>query len=373
MLERLYVDNFRCMVNFECHFKRHQLILGPNGGGKSTLFDVLALLRDFSIWGLAVDQSLGGFSRTRWQDLPEQTFEFDIAGNDGLYTFRLVVDSWGNPTRPRVLREEVLYSGKPIFRFAQGEVHLYNDRHEEKVRFPFDWHRSALATVTERPENSKLSWFKRSFANFLFISLDPHQMTSLAESEAQSPHHNLSNFAAWYRHLRLENDDYNLIDDLRRAIPGFDGILLKDAGMGSRMFMLSFAIEGVAGQSKQTFSNLLHELSDGQRVLIGLYTILHFALTTGRTLFLDEPDNFVSLQEIEPWLNKLLEKVEDEESDTQVFVISHHPEFLNRMAVQGGLVLERPGGRHTRARAFDDPAQTGLSPAELVARGWERE
>jgi len=295
-----------------------------------------------------------------------------VEGNGGLYTFRLVVDSFGNPARPRIVQEEVLFAGKPIFRFHHGEVHLFNDGHEDKVKYPFDWHRSALATVTDRPENTKLSWFKRWLGTLWFISPDPRQMGSLAESEAQAPARDLSNFAAWYRHLRLENDDHKLLADLQQAIPGFQSMDLKDAGMGNRILMLSFSVDGDSGQSKQSFSQLFHELSDGQRVLIGLYTVLHFAFRSGATLFLDEPDNFIALSEIQPWLDDVLDKLEDE-TDLQVFLVSHHPELLNRLAVEGGIVLDRPGGRHTRARRFTDTAQTGLLPAELAVRGWDRE
>jgi len=46
MLERLYVDNYRCFVNFECRLGAKQLILGPNGAGKTALFEILALLRE---------------------------------------------------------------------------------------------------------------------------------------------------------------------------------------------------------------------------------------------------------------------------------------------------------------------------------------
>src|SRR5207244_1791746 len=109
--------------------------------------------------------------------------------------------------KPRVVKEEVFYSGKPIFRFTQGEVHLFNDRHEEKVKYPFDWYRSALATITERPENKKLTWFRNWLASLYIISPDPHQMSPVAEREAYAPASNLSNIASWYRHLRLESDD----------------------------------------------------------------------------------------------------------------------------------------------------------------------
>jgi predicted ATPase len=370
MIERLYVDNFRCLVNFECRFTSKQLILGSNGSGKTTLFDVLAMLRDFCAFGMQVDAMLVGFTRTRWQDVPTQTFEIDVSGNGGLYTFRLVVDAWGNPARPRVLTEEVLYSGKPIFRFAGGEVQLFNDRHEAKVKYPFDWHRSALATITERPENTKLSWFKRWFRGLWFVSPDPHQMNALAEKEETGPRRNLSNFANWYRHLRQESidSDRELQEDLREVIPGFQNMDLKEAGMGNRFLTLSFA---GAQKYEDPPWYVFNELSDGQRVLVGLYTILHFGAKQGVSLFLDEPDNFIALAEIQPWLDKLMDQVDD--SNAQVLIVSHHPELLNRLAFDEGLLLDRPEGRHTRARLFKDSAETGLSPAELVARGWEDE
>jgi len=119
MLTRIYADNYRCMVNFECALGAKQLILGPNGAGKSTLFDVVALLRDFCVRGEPPDREppaarFVGRTRTRWQDIPEQAFELDVSGNGGTYRLRLVMDAWGYPEKPRVMQEEVTFSGKPI-------------------------------------------------------------------------------------------------------------------------------------------------------------------------------------------------------------------------------------------------------------------
>jgi predicted ATPase len=363
MLQRVYVDNYRCLVNFDCQFAARQLLLGANGSGKTTLFDVLLLLRDFCAYGLQYDAMFLGLSTTRWQEVPTQSFELDVVGNGGTFRFRLVVDAWGSPARPRVSTEEVLFDGKPVFRFANGDVQLFNDRHEAKVTYPFDWHRSALATITERRENTKLTWFKRWLSQLSFFSPDPRQMHPVAEKEAAWPARNLSNFASWYRHLRLEDDDQALLQDLREVIPGFHSMDLKDVGMGNRVLTVTFA------DQSQWYG--FGELSDGQRVLIALYTILHFVASQPTVLLLDEPDNFIALGEILPWLDKLLDRAE--ESGAQIFVLSHHPELLNRMAVEGGILFDRPQGRHTRARRYHDSADTGLSPAELVARGWENE
>ncbi len=59
MLSHLYADNFRCLVNFEWTLGRIVLLLGPNGVGKSTLFDLLERLRRLVVDGARIDD---GFS-----------------------------------------------------------------------------------------------------------------------------------------------------------------------------------------------------------------------------------------------------------------------------------------------------------------------
>ncbi len=375
MLTRIYVDNYRCLVNFECRLGPRQLILGPNGAGKSTLFDVLTLLRDFCVRGEPADAIFVGPFRTRWQSVPVQTFELDVEGNEGTYKLRLEIDTWGNPARPRVVKETLDFSGVCIFRFGDGDVSLFNDKLDgvSRVQYPFDWHRSALATVSERADNTKLSWFKRWLGRTLVVSPDPHRMSGIAAREVTSPDQYLSNFACWYRHLKLAEDDRAYVADLGELIEGFDTIRLEDVGEHNREIMVRMANSENGKRGKHGIDYRLRELSDGQRVLIGLYAVLHFALHSGSTVCFDEPDNFIALREIQPWLMKVVERTEDEDSPAQVLIASHHPELLNRMAFDEGLLLYRPGGRHTRVRPFDDPEHTGLSASEIIARGWEHE
>jgi AAA15 family ATPase/GTPase len=49
MLKRIYIDNFRCLVNFELNFDSINLFLGGNGSGKSTVFEALRKLQSLLI------------------------------------------------------------------------------------------------------------------------------------------------------------------------------------------------------------------------------------------------------------------------------------------------------------------------------------
>ena len=46
MLNRIYIDNFRSLVNFEISFDSINLFLGANGSGKSTVFDAINRVKD---------------------------------------------------------------------------------------------------------------------------------------------------------------------------------------------------------------------------------------------------------------------------------------------------------------------------------------
>lgn len=182
MLKHVYIDNFRAFVNFDLSLGQQQLILGLNGSGKSTLLEVLRAIKSLITGGAHPDSLFPTSSRTRWQTLPLQTFELDV-DLGAMYGFKLELDSWGNPARTRIKREVVTVERKPVFEFIDGEVHLFNDNFEQKVKYPFDWFRSALATIQPRPENAKLMKFKAWVENLHCLQLNPHVMSERTERE----------------------------------------------------------------------------------------------------------------------------------------------------------------------------------------------
>jgi energy-coupling factor transporter ATP-binding protein EcfA2 len=366
MLTRLYIDNFRCLVNFEYRPARKQLILGRNGSGKTTLLDALLFVRQFATKGEGLnDIALG--HRTRWLDKPQVTYEVEAVLDERKYLYRLVLEPAGEPPVLTVASETVHLDEKPIFEFETGSVNLYNDGFERTVTYPFDASRSALATLTGNRDTELLTKFRLWFGKLVCFRLNPFDMPARAETEDRYPNVNLSNFAAWYRHLIQSNPKENaaLVDSLRAAIDGVAFLGLDPWGQNVRLLFAE--LEEANGRRLKFYFN---ELSDGQRCLICLYTILHFLLANGSTVILDEPENFVSLREIQPWLMRVTDAIE--EGQGQILLISHHPEMINQWAPSCGVQLVREGIGPVRIEPFRADPKSHLSPAELVARGWER-
>jgi len=367
MLTRLYIDNFRCFVNFEFKPGRRQLILGPNGSGKSSLMDALLLIRRLAWRGESLHETGILDQVTRWMWNPSQTFELEVSLDDQTYIYRLMLELSGSPATQAVMSETVHLGGKPLFEFVGGDVRLFNDQFEHKVSYPFDWRRSALATITERTDNRQLTRFQQWLGALVGFRINPFNTTSQADEDVSEPKPNLSNMASWYRRLVQEDPRQNeaLLASLRAVIDGLAFLPFDPIG---KSWLLMAEFIDAAGKSVR-FS--FDELSEGQRCLICLYAILHFVLEKGATVFLDEPDNFISLREIQPWLTAATESVES--GSGQLLLISHHPEILNQWAPDCGIRFVRAGIGPVRVQEFRGDSENLLSPSEIVARGWEDE
>lgn len=368
MLTRLYASNYRCLVNFEFKPSAKQLIIGRNGAGKTAVLDVLGMLRDLAASGKPCEEYLGGSTLTRWQTAGEQRFELEVQGNGGGYRYTLVVNEYGNPLRPLIENETLDFDGQQLLRHGSGVINLPADEHDDipKLQFPSDSRRSAFTVLGDHWKRTKLTWFAKWLGGITEVQINPWAMSARSEQETRYPAKDMSNFADWYRHLLLEGGDavFQAVKALREAIPGLDTLSLKEAGLDVRVLQVT-----TRGRDGETVDLPFSGLSEGQRCLIALYVLMYCGIDRGQTLLIDEPDNFIALAEIQPWLLKLLDRVDD--TNGQVILVSHHPELLNQLASQGGILLDRPGGGETRVRPFALGDDTGLTPAEIIARGWE--
>jgi len=368
MLRRIYIDNFRSFTNFELSLGQRCLLMGPNGGGKSSLLRVLQRVRQFVVEGQPASDCFPEREHTRWVSNPRQTIELEFLLDGRTYLYRLVTEPVGAERKTRVFEEAVRCDGREIFSFREGEIQLYNDKFEPKVKFHTDWHRSGLGIVTPRPENQILTRLLRELPAVYCFQINPFSMKGESLDEDQFPNAELSNYASWYRHLVQSRPDRDegFRNALRSAMEGFQFLKLNPHGEDARVLEVEFG-----SQDGLRAAYRMQELSEGQRCLLALYAVVHFLLPEAGLVLIDEPDNFVSLREIQPWLAAAEEILNN--SGAQLVLISHHPEILNQWAPDYGVILSRTPNGPTRVKRFSPSESAALSPAELIARGWEHE
>ena len=378
MFKRLYCNNYRGLVNFEIELDELTLLLGRNGSGKTSVLDVMfALCRLLDGSAKVTDSSIfPERTLTRWQGRKEQTFELDVELDvelDGSvqcvpFTYRLEVEHEEGGRKARINREILAANGQPLFRSDRGTVQLYRDDHSDGPMFLADWSASALARVQPGPDNRMLTRFADFMGRVIVCSLSPASFATEAAEESERLGRDATNFAAWYRHVLQENPGQvaELTSELRKVIVGLDQLSLVKAGLDVRTLMVSFAEEG-----SKPYSLRLDEISDGQRALIALYALAKLTANQDCALFLDEPENCVALAEIQPWLMEIADSCG--ESLPQVVMCSHHPELIDYLGHENGILLSRGNGGVTRTSKLKDVSADGvLKLSELFARGWEQ-
>lgn len=368
MIKRLYVDNYKCLVNFELQLEELTLLLGPNGVGKTSVLDVMFALRQL-LSGVAkvTDKSVFPASTlTRWQNRNRQTFEIDLVLDGEDFRYRLEVEHDQVQKLARINVEHLEQAGKPLFDFQHGEVQLYRDNNSTGPQFSADWAESALARVPPRGDNAKLSRFLDFMRKIIVCGLYPASFKTESSTADTTLERDACNFAAWYQHVILDRQELvpEYIGALREVVEGFQGIRLPQVGMDTRALMVQFA------QDPEKYELRLDEISDGQRALIALYALVHLSLGQGFTLFLDEPDNYIALCEIQPWLIGLADACGT--NVPQAILCSHHPELIEYLGSDRGLILRRESSGVTTVRPSGEMAvEGGVKLSEVIARGWD--
>ena len=372
MFKRLYIDNYRCLVNFDLPLKEITLLLGRNGTGKTSLLDIIFAIRELLSGRARITDPFVFPSRTltAWQSNRFQVFEVEVAISDDCLSYRIEIEHDIKQDRARISKEALSSrDGQPLFRFQNGDVQLFRDDHSEGPIYSADWTESALARVASRDTNTRLTAFLEFMRNVIVCGLYP------ANFEHESARHDLMltrdarNFASWYQHLQLEQPGRveTFRNALKHVIDGFDGIRLPKVGMNTRAFVMDFREAG------KEFSLGLDEISDGQRALSALYAIVHLSAGLGYTLFLDLPENHLALAEIQPWLIDLSEACGTE--IPQAVICSHHPELIDFLGYAHGVSLAREVSGVTKWTSVADANPGDENPlklSEIVARGWER-
>jgi energy-coupling factor transporter ATP-binding protein EcfA2 len=360
MITRIFADNFACFSGFAFEPAQINLLVGDNGSGKSSLLYLVSNLRLLAMRTDALTTALLPATRTRWETRPEQRLGItlaDVAGGTFEWAVSLVV----NPTSRSVeIASETIRKDEVIIAERTGGTFSVRGK---DLPIPYQLDGSLLAL---RLDDADLHALHAAMEDIMLLKLDLSAIEATTGKASPSLRFDGGNFPSNYRHMRETSFESvtRLHDALREVLGGFRSIELVDVGDDVRVLVVKF----LSGIGKPDFDLAFRDLSEGQRALIVYYHLLTTFSLTKRTLLIDEPDNYLALREIQPWLQALTRAVEDH--GTQALVASHNPEVIDYLAADSAWLFERDGAGPSRVRRVEVDRDSGLKASEQLARGW---
>lgn len=335
MLQRLYVNNFRCLENFELKTKDmpSSLIIGKNGTGKSTTRAALEIMqsigRGINRVGALVKPK--DFAHGRSEIPIRMEIEVLLAGN--IYHYILAFELPENFKELRVLEEQLLVAGKPVFIRDNASVKLpvNND-----AQFNVDWHVVALPLIQARSDTDPLYIFKTWLARMILLAPIPALVGGESDGETLEPTSDARNLGEWLTSLLSQFPaSYATIDKyLRDALPDFSEFRNDPVGKNAKSLNVHF----VKGDARLIVN--FDVLSDGEKCFFLCALVLAANKSYGPLFcFWDEPDNYISLSEVGHFVQVLRQSFPQNQG--QLIVTSHNEEAIRKFSNENTWVLDR--------------------------------
>jgi len=333
MLQRLYIHNFRCLENFELHLKDmpSALLIGKNGAGKSTVGIVLKVFQSIGRGKNRVSDLVQtqDFARGR-HDVPIR-FEIEVLINKKLYQYTLALELPEKFEELRILEEQLLVSGDPIYSRQKASVTLHNN----EAQFMVDWHLIALPIIQKRSEADPLQIFETWLARMIILAPIPSMMTGESNGESLEPKQDGTNFGEWFSGLLvrypaayMEVDKY-----LRKVMPDIRDFQNELIGKNFKMMSVQFQ------ENQADMRVSFEDLSDGEKCFFLCAVVLAANKSYGPLFcFWDEPDSFLSLSEIGHFVTSLRRSFE---TGGQILATSHNSEAIQKFSNENTLVFYR--------------------------------
>ncbi|MEO1235661.1 MAG: AAA family ATPase [Planctomycetota bacterium] len=381
-LERLRLKNFRVFQDLDiADVPPLCVIVGANGSGKSTFFEVFAFLRRClatnvrsAVGGAAGFRNLVSRGHEKEGIEIELQFRTDITGVNRLVTYVLEVELKDN--NPVIRREVLRYKrgehGAPFrfidFAYGKGKAvsneEDFNKPDEDLTREAQELDSPGVLAI------KGLGQFQRfKAANALRQLLESWHVSDLHIEEARGAktaegyddHLSVSGDNLQRVALRLKEDHPDrfaqVLDTMKRRVPGVTEIQ-TESSLDGRL-LLKFR----DGAFQDPFIDAT--VSDGTLKMFAYLVLLHdpkpFPL-----LCVEEPEN-----QLYP---KLLPELAEEfrayaQRGGQVFVSTHSPDFLGAIELEELFWLVKRNGFTTMKRAKDDP-QVAAQMAEAGHLGY---
>ncbi len=356
-IEYLKVQNFRALREVEFKdLKPMTVLLGPNGCGKSTVFDVFAFLSECFELGL----------RRAW-DKRGRAKELKTRGSDGpvtieikykepgfpIITYRLAVDE---VSRGPVVVEEWLQwrrgqRGKPFrfldYRNGQGQAisgelpDAQDQRKETPLKSSDLLAVNALGQFAEHPRVAALRDFITGwYVSYLSADSTRGQPEAGPQERLSKTGDNLANVIQ-YLAEQHEGQLEHIFEVLRRRVPRIERVLADIMPDGRLLLKIKDA----------PFSHpvLARFASDGTLKMLA-YLVMLYDPEPPPFIGIEEPENFLHPR----LLPELAEECRAACERTQLLITTHSPFFLNGLRPKEVRVLWRDEQGYTQSRRAAD-------------------
>ncbi len=366
MLKSIYINNYNCLVDFKLELDKANLLLGSNGTGKSSVLSVLNNLTDFVNGRNKLEYLFPTHSKTRWLNSNTQSFELCFEENSDTYHYRLEIEHPVFGGSAKVKTESVFLNQNLLLRSKDNKAEYYTDNNTLAMTAGGMSDMSALQLGYSDVNAIKYAHFRTFFSNFEFVKIVPSAIEPITNPSFRFLTPDCSKFISWLRTKSLEKQDVylELKQSFAQVFPDFVSFGFEQTGT-------EYVLRLYFSQNQESTPYTFYELSDGQKVLFVLYSLLAHLKDHAVTLFLDEPDNYITLRELQPLISIITDYCE--ESRLQVVLISHHPEIINSHSTFNSVLFKRGSTQNTQLIIDLATLSENLPLSEIMARGWENE
>ena len=334
MIERLYIQNFRCLESVTLDFagRPSVLLIGKNGVGKSTIRQSLGLFQNICRGCNHVGKLISASDFTQHQTARPMRFEIELTLESKRLKYAVSFDWPANFREARILDESLWVDGQVNFERHQGQVQLSG-----RQPFGLDWHIFALPVIEERPGDRAIQNLKTFFASMILIAPVPANMTGFSEEPSIELEHDAANYASCLRALLGQKPAaYGVFDSFVKAvIPDFSSIENIERGASGTQLIVKFE----QGNPQRSLSVEFKALSDGEKCFfLSAYIIAANAVGSPVVCMWDEPDHHLSLSEVGQFITGLRKMAH---RGGKFIATTHHPETVRKFSDETTIVLTR--------------------------------
>lgn len=343
-LTRIAAKNFRSLQDIDIALGPLNVLIGPNGSGKTNVLNVLRFLADMTILDLGASLTRwGGYERVQRQVDPLEQVNLLVQGTVTRYSTQDAPDYYSlhvAQTLEGMRRTEVFSCNQESgderrVRVHGTEVHIVDDLGPAQTRSLATEDTtglSALPKLSDEDGGTGIRQLAAFLSQIRVLEPDVEKARRPSRDKESLLSEDASNLSAAMARLRRLNPDswHLLIHDLSRCLPGLQDVLLEQVGGAGRGVVVTLVERGVRRPIE------LADASFGTVRLLALLTALHEP----------DPPAFTAIEEIDHGLHPhaldlLVDRLRAASARTQILCATHSPTFVNRLDPLEIIVCDR--------------------------------